>query len=177
MAWRSAGCKLPAPGALVWRGGTPRRCCLQIAGAAKHLKASGAAKVGVTGFCMGGALSLAGAVHSTDISASAPFYGTPPDGLADVSTIKVPVLAQFGAKDDLVGFSDPTAVATLTTKLEASGTKFEVVSHEGVGHGFMNSTPGGKELNAKLGRPDHSPDAVNAAWAKLLAFFTANLAE
>mgnify|MGYP005991938887 CR=1 FL=1 len=149
----------------------------QISGAAKFLKEQGASKVGVAGFCMGGALALASAVHSPDISASAPFYGTPPAALADVKTIKVPVLAQFGDKDDLAGFSDPEAVKQLEASLAEAGVEAEVVSHPGVGHGFMNSTPVGKELNEKLGRPEHSPGAVNAAWEKLLAFFGKHLKE
>lgn len=132
--------------------------------------------MGVTGFCMGGALALASATLCPDIVASAPFYGTPPDGLADVSTIKVPVLGQFGSEDDLQGFSDPTAVETLKGKLEKAGVEFELVSHEGVGHGFMNSTPVGKELNEKLGRPSHNPTAINAAWGHLLGFFGKHLA-
>ena len=130
----------------------------------------------MTGFCMGGALALAGAVHSSDIDASAPFYGTPDPALADVKTIKVPVLAQFGAEDDLTGFSDPTAAKGLQEALEAAGVEHEVVAHPGVGHGFLNSLPAGIALNEKLGRPAHSPEAVTAAWEKLMAFFAKHLA-
>ena len=148
---------------------------MQISGAAKFLKEQGASKVGVTGFCMGGALALAGAVHSPDISASAPFYGTPPAQLADVKTIKVPVLAQFGDKDDHAGFSDPETAKQLEASLKEAGVEAEVLIHPGVGHGFMNSTPVGKELNEKLGRPEHNPQVINTAWEKLLSFFGKHL--
>ena len=44
--------------------------------AAKHLKESvGCQKVGVTGFCLGGALALAGLSASNAFDAGAPFYG------------------------------------------------------------------------------------------------------
>jgi len=147
----------------------------QISGAAKFLKEQGADKVGVTGFCMGGALALASAVHSPDISACAPFYGTPPAQLADVKTIKVPVLAQFGEQDDLAGFSDPAAVKQLEASLKEAGVEADVFSHPDVGHGFMNSTPVGVELNEKLGRPVHNPAAINSAWDKLLSFLNKHL--
>jgi carboxymethylenebutenolidase len=124
---------------------------------------------------MGGALALASAVHSPDISASAPFYGTPPAALADVKTIKVPVLAQFGEEDDQAGFADVETAKSLEASLKQAGVEVEVIIHPGVGHGFMNATPVGKELNEKLGRPEHNPDVINLAWAKLLAFFAKHL--
>lgn len=43
----------------------------EIKTVAKALKAAGHRKVGITGFCMGGALSFAGAQHSADIDAGA----------------------------------------------------------------------------------------------------------
>ena len=46
-----------------------------IEGAAKHLRQLGCKKVGVTGFCMGGALAIAAISYSKEINASAPFYG------------------------------------------------------------------------------------------------------
>ncbi|MBS2015176.1 MAG: dienelactone hydrolase family protein, partial [Deltaproteobacteria bacterium] len=52
----------------------------EIAGAAawlkQHPRSNG--KVGVIGFCMGGALSLASACHVEGLSAAVPFYGLPP---------------------------------------------------------------------------------------------------
>lgn len=44
--------------------------------ASQYLKSKGASKVGCTGFCMGGALSMAAAQHA-QLTAAAPFYGTP----------------------------------------------------------------------------------------------------
>ena len=63
-------------------------------------------KVGVTGFCMGGALSIASAVLIPEVDAAVSFYGTPSPDLADVSKVKVPVQAHFGELDNIQGFSD-----------------------------------------------------------------------
>src|SRR3954462_6138528 len=48
-----------------------------LRGAAQHLK-SGSGKVAVMGFCMGGALTIAAAVHVPEAAAAVPFYGIPP---------------------------------------------------------------------------------------------------
>jgi carboxymethylenebutenolidase len=63
-------------------------------------------QVGVTGFCMGGALSLASAVRVPGIDAVVAFYGTPPPQLADPTESKVPVQAHFGEEDTMKGLSD-----------------------------------------------------------------------
>ena len=44
----------------------------EISAAATHLKAEGSSKVGVVGFCMGGALAM-GSLPSEDIACAAPF--------------------------------------------------------------------------------------------------------
>jgi carboxymethylenebutenolidase len=53
-------------------------------------------QVGVTGFYMGGALSLATAALSSEVEAAAPFYGTPGKDLCDLKNIKCPVQCHFG---------------------------------------------------------------------------------
>jgi carboxymethylenebutenolidase len=48
----------------------------EISAAAAYLRATGSPKVGVTGFCMGGALTLA-ASQLAGVDCAAPFYGIP----------------------------------------------------------------------------------------------------
>ena len=55
----------------------------EIKTAAGWLREQGAPKVGVTGFCMGGALTFLGAEYA-GVDACAPFYGTPPAELGHV---------------------------------------------------------------------------------------------
>ena len=47
----------------------------EISLAAEYLKATGAPKVGIAGFCMGGALTMGALAASDDITCGAPFYG------------------------------------------------------------------------------------------------------
>ena len=58
-----------------------------IAGAVSHL-AGMSRKVGVMGFCMGGALTIAAAARVSGIACGVPFYGVPPGQLADPAKIK-----------------------------------------------------------------------------------------
>lgn len=65
-------------------------------------------QVGVTGYCMGGALSIASGVLVPEVDAVVAFYGTPSSELADPSKAKAPIQAHFGEHDNFVGFSDVT---------------------------------------------------------------------
>src|SRR5664280_1989839 len=49
-----------------------------VRGAVQHLKASGSTKVGVIGFCMGGAHVLLAAVNVPEADAAVVWYGYPP---------------------------------------------------------------------------------------------------
>ncbi|GJN18716.1 hypothetical protein PR202_gb05909 [Eleusine coracana subsp. coracana] len=69
---------------------------------------AGRAVVGVTGYCMGGALSIASGVLVPEVDGVVAFYGTPSSELADPSKAKAPIQAHFGEHDNFVGFSDVT---------------------------------------------------------------------
>ena len=58
-----------------------------VRGAVQYLKATGSRKVGVTGFCMGGALTLLAAVNVPEVDAAAAWYGFPPLEYIDAATI------------------------------------------------------------------------------------------
>lgn len=157
-------------GGLDWGGAVE-----DVRGAMVHLKEEGSKKVGVTGFCMGGALTLASAVLVDGLSAAAPFYGAPPAALADVSKCSIPVLAHFGELDTHKGFSDPDAAKALGDKLKTSGCEHAVVMVPGVGHGFVNDLfKEGLEANEKLGRPS-DPKAARAAFDASLDFLAKQL--
>ena len=49
-----------------------------VRGAVQYLKATGSAQAGVTGFCMGGALTLLAAVNVPETNACVAWYGFPP---------------------------------------------------------------------------------------------------
>lgn len=131
-------------GELDWQGAVK-----DIRGAAQYLLANGCTKVGVTGFCMGGALSFAAAALVPEISASAPFYGIPSPQLCDVCTIKIPMQCHFGEKDDIVGFSSPQDYLPLKEKLEKAGVNMEFHTYD-AGHAFTNKTGPLQNYNAEL---------------------------
>ena len=132
-------------------------------GAAKYLLSKGCTKVGVTGFCMGGALSMAAAALVPEISASAPFYGIPGEALCDVSKIKIPLQCHFGELDELVGFASPKDVEVLKTKLEAGGVNYELYMYK-AGHAFTNTAG-----------PNYNKESCELALQRMIDFMKKNL--
>lgn len=150
----------------------------EICDGVAYLHDTGSAKVGITGTCMGGALALAAAAKCGGLACAAPFYGTPDPGLADVSTITIPVQAHFGELDDLAGFSDKAAADGLRDAL-AANAEAEVFLYPGAGHGFMNAAPDKPritpEVAAETGFPPANPEAQAAAWERVVSFFAKHL--
>ncbi|HWU89778.1 MAG TPA: dienelactone hydrolase family protein [Kofleriaceae bacterium] len=72
----------------------------EIAAAANHVRSHDRAtgRVAVTGYCLGGALTFATAVHISDLAAVVPYYGLPGD--LDWSKIDAPVQAHFAQHDE-----------------------------------------------------------------------------
>jgi carboxymethylenebutenolidase len=109
----------------------------------KHLPAANGKIAGV-GFCWGGGKSFAFAAHRKDLSAAFVFYGPGP---ADVSTITAPVYGFYAGNDARIGATVPAT----TEAMKAAGKKYEPVTYDGAGHGFMragedptNTVPGNK---------------------------------
>jgi carboxymethylenebutenolidase len=121
-----------------------------IEAAAEYLKSIGCKKVGITGFCLGGALTIAAlSVYPDTFSAGVPFYGVPDLSKFELKNIKAPVLAQFGDKDDAKGFSDPESAYNLEKKAKEAGVNFTLHMWEGGHHAFMNQDRG-ELYNAEL---------------------------
>jgi carboxymethylenebutenolidase len=89
-------------------------------------------KVVTVGFCWGGWKSFAFATHRKDLSAAFVFYGTGPE---DVTSITAPVYGFYGGNDARVDATIPGTVAAM----KAAGKKYEPVTYEGAGHGFMRA--------------------------------------
>jgi carboxymethylenebutenolidase len=105
-----------------------------VRGAVRHLKARGA-KAGLTGFCMGGAVTVIGAASIPELDAAVCFYGLPPEGVARPEDVRVPLQGHFGAQDD---WCSPEVVDAFEQKLRAAGKTFEIHRYPGQ-HAFMNS--------------------------------------
>ena len=123
------------------------------------------AGVGVTGFCMGGMLTLLiTALQGDKVKASVPFYGAPLGEMApDWSGLTAPVLGHFAEQDD---FFPPDAVRQLETQLKDMGKDVTFHFYEGCGHAFANEED-------PLGT--HDPDAAQQSWERTVSFLKSKL--
>ena len=138
-----------------------------VRGAVQYLKGK-SAKVGVTGFCMGGALTILSAVNVPEADVTVCWYGYPPLEYVDASKIKAPMLAHFAIDD--VPF--PIAkVEELEKKLRDAKVRFEVHRYKAK-HAFSNETRVGKNA---LPYAEYNPDAAKLAWQRTMAFLTKSL--
>lgn len=138
-----------------------------VRGAVQHLKST-SPKVGVTGFCMGGALTLLSVANVPEVDAGVCWYGFPPLEYIDATKIKAPLLGHF-AIDDV-----PFPIATvdkLEEKLRAAGVKFEFHRYQAQ-HAFANETAVGAN---KLPITEYHPAAAELAWKRTMEFFGRHL--
>jgi carboxymethylenebutenolidase len=103
-------------------------------------------KLFVAGFCWGGGQSFRFATNRADLAAAFVFYGSPPEKDA-MARIKAPVYGFYGGNDARI---DATIPATVESMKEL-GKKYEPVTYEGAGHGFMRAgeAPDATEDNKK----------------------------
>jgi carboxymethylenebutenolidase len=130
-----------------------------VRGAAQLLRQSGA-KVGLTGFCLGGAVTIIGACRIPELSAAVCFYGIPPDSVAKPADIKVPFQAHFANADD---WCTPAAVDAFEAALKAAGKSAEVFRYD-ASHAFVNEQ-----------RSVYDRAAAEVAWGRTLKFWATHL--
>jgi carboxymethylenebutenolidase len=130
-----------------------------VRGAAQHLKQS-SAKVGVVGFCMGGALTVLAAMYVKEVNACSSWYGFPPEEAGDVRTIRTPLQLHFAEKD--TSFT-PEAARALEAKLREGNVPFESYWYN-AGHAFGNETG-----------QNHNAEAAKLAWERTTNFFAKDL--
>jgi len=131
-----------------------------LRGAAQHLQAQ-SGKVAVMGYCMGGALTIAAAVHVPEFAAGVCLYGIPPKAFADPAEIRVPLQGHFANKDD---WCTPTAVDDLETTLKAAGVTHEIYRYDAA-HAFANERSAAYDVAC-----------ANQAWERMAAFLGAQIA-
>lgn len=89
-------------------------------------------KLAVAGFCWGGTQSFRFATNRKDLSAAFVFYGTGPK---EVSSITAPVYGFYAGNDARVDATVPDTTAAM----KSSGKKYDAVTYDGAGHGFMRA--------------------------------------
>ncbi|WP_428393720.1 dienelactone hydrolase family protein [Lichenicoccus sp.] len=118
--------------------------------------ALGHGKIGIIGYCWGGALAWAGATQSKRFAAAVGWYG---GGIAATkdATPNCPVQLHFGADDDHIPQTDVDAI-------RAAQPTVEIFVYEGAGHGFGCSERG-----------SYNATATALAQERSLAFLQHNL--
>ncbi len=125
------------------------------------LERTGASKVGVVGYCMGGGLALVVAARRPDaVAACAPYYGVIPWASAqpDLSSITAAVVGEYAEHDD---FANPEATRALEAQLRDLGKDATMHIHPGTHHAFFNDA-----------RPEvYDAAAAAEAWDRTTALF------
>jgi carboxymethylenebutenolidase len=181
--WAAAsGYLAVAPDLYSWGGNL--RCMVATLGALKNRKgaafddidAVGAwmrarpdctGKIGITGFCMGGAFALfTAAGHGFQVSGVN--YGMVPKDVEQLTRGACPIVGSFGAKDKTL----PGAAARLDAALTANAVPHDVKEYPDAGHSFFNDHDGFgfKVLGGMIGGFYHAPTEADARM-RILAFF------
>lgn len=123
--------------------------------------AEGGRKVGLTGYCMGGAISILGAALIPELSAAVAFYGIPNPEHYDPAAIKIPLMGHYGRKDKFITVDK---VYELENSLRKA--KVDVTFHTyDADHAFCNQN-----------RPEvYDPESAEMAMERTLAFFAQHL--
>jgi carboxymethylenebutenolidase len=124
-------------------------------------------RIGVTGFCWGGQMTLTFPAFYKDTKAAVAWYGPParaqkddpkPVAALDVAAeIPCPVLLLYGAADQGIPVAD---VEKEAAALRAAGRTVETHIYPDGPHGFLADY-----------RPSYRPEMAKDAWGKCLAFF------
>jgi carboxymethylenebutenolidase len=111
-------------------------------------------KVGVTGFCMGGAIALRQAVGNDDVFAAAGIWYGRVSGI-DAARIRMPIAGSYGEKDTSI---PADTVRAFRKVLRAPN---DIAIYPTSGHAFFDHT-----------RASHVPVAAEDSWRRTVAFLT-----
>ncbi len=138
-----------------------------IRGAVQYLKATGSKQVGVTGFCMGGALTVLSSVFVPEIDAAVIWYGYPPLEFVDAGKIKAPIMGHWGTED---GVFPIDGVDQLEKKLSEAGVDYTFHRYDAK-HAFANEHSSERSLDFL----QYNPEAANLAWDRTMKFLRDHL--
>ena len=119
-------------------------------------------KVGVVGFCWGGALANQIAVNSAEVDAVVPFYGRQPAS-GDVARIRSPLLLHYAGLDERINAGIPE----YERALKEAGVNYTIYMYEGANHAFHNDTSAAR----------YDPAAAGLAWSRTIDFFKQHLSD
>lgn len=115
-------------------------------------------KVVSAGFCWGGRQSFRFAANRAGLGAAFVFYGNGPETKEEIARIACPVYGFYGGNDARVNETIPKSAEMM----KAANKKYEPVTYEAAGHGFMRA---GEEPNAT----EANKKARDEAWVRVNA--------
>jgi len=136
-----------------------------IRGAVQHLKET-SSRVGVTGFCMGGALTVLAAGNVPEADAAVIWYGCPPLDYVDASQIKVPLMGHWALED---AYFPIQQVDGLEDKLKTADVPYEFYRYKAK-HAFANET-----LKDPAVSIAYDSAAAESAWSRTMTFLGRHL--
>jgi carboxymethylenebutenolidase len=117
-------------------------------------------KVGVVGFCWGGAMANQLAVHAQEVDAAVPYYGSQP-AVEDVPKIKASLLLHYAGLDERINKGIPA----YESALKAAGVDYQIYMYADAKHAFNNDT-----------NPErYNKEAAELAWQRTISFFKEKL--
>jgi len=118
------------------------------------------ARLGVTGWCMGGGYTWRVTTQAgTRLRAAVPWYGpNPPSGVAN---IRAPVFAIYGALDQRIN----AGIDAIVREMASGGKPFEHKIYPNAQHAFNN------DANPER----YNPEQAKVAWGDMLGFFKRQL--
>jgi carboxymethylenebutenolidase len=122
-------------------------------------QAQSSGKLGLIGFCYGGAITNFLATRLPGVSAAVPFYGSGP-ALEDVPKIEAELLVVLAQDDERVNAGWPAYEAAL----KQAGVTYTLLQPPGTQHGFNNDAT-----------PRYHEAAAAEAWSAALALFERTL--
>jgi len=117
-------------------------------------------RVGVVGFCYGGAMANLLAVRLPWLAAAVPFYGGSQPTAAEAAKIKAALLIHNAENDPWVNAGAPA----YEQALKAAGVRYEAYTYPNTLHGFHNDTT-----------PRYDEPAAKLAWQRTISFFNRQL--
>jgi carboxymethylenebutenolidase len=134
---------------------------MDLAGCVNWLTRRGHSKVGVMGFCMGGAMTVTAAATLPGLHAAVCFYGIPPHQVADPARIAIPFQGHFALEDD---WCTPAAAAGLQQAMVEAGQSPDIHFYPAP-HAFFHAS-----------RPEaYRPEQAALAWTRMCAFWDLHL--
>ena len=126
-----------------------------------HARCNG--KVGITGFCLGGAFAFECARFLDGIHAVVPFYGVPRRLVATdaYARVRVPIQAHFARNDDWAKVSDAEVIEQA---IRAGGGQMELLVYD-ANHAFMRTTD----------KHVYHPTCAELAWRRANEFLKLHL--